>query len=124
MDYCEYRSFGLLRIQETTSNPLLLGYFFDLSAHARRISIPFAMLISSRPFLPSNEKHTNKKALEMPSIPGLCICVFFADKSYLLLNCGARLAALRPGFLRSFIRGSRVKNPAFFKIGRYSSEST
>lgn len=29
--------------------------------------------------------------------------------NYLLLNCGALRAALRPYFLRSFIRGSRVR---------------
>ena len=37
-----------------------------------------------------------------------------------LLNCGARRAALRPYFLRSFIRGSRVRKPAFFRTARYS----
>ena len=30
-------------------------------------------------------------------------------------NWGARRAAFRPYFLRSFIRGSRVRKPAFFK---------
>ena len=35
-----------------------------------------------------------------------------------LLNCGARRAALRPYFLRSFMRGSRVRNPAAFSAGR------
>ena len=44
----------------------------------------------------------------------------FADKSYLFENCGARRADLRPYFLRSFIRGSRVKNPAALSVGRYS----
>ena len=39
---------------------------------------------------------------------------------YLLLNCGARRAALRPYFLRSFIRGSRVRNPAALRTGLYS----
>ena len=37
---------------------------------------------------------------------------------YLLENWGARRAALRPYFLRSFIRGSRVRKPAFLRIGR------
>ena len=45
-------------------------------------------------------------------------------KSYLLLNCGARRAALRPYFFLSFILGSLVKKPAFLSAGRYSSEST
>lgn len=35
-----------------------------------------------------------------------------------LLNCGARRAALRPYFLRSFMRGSRVRKPAFFSSPR------
>ena len=43
--------------------------------------------------------------------------------NYLFENCGARRAALRPYFLRSFIRGSRVKNPADLRTGLYS-EST
>jgi hypothetical protein len=42
---------------------------------------------------------------------------------YLFENCGARRAALRPYFLRSFILGSRVRNPAFFKGVRKFSES-
>ena len=37
---------------------------------------------------------------------------------YLLENCGARRAAFRPYFLRSFIRGSRVRKPAFLRMGR------
>ena len=36
---------------------------------------------------------------------------------YLLLNCGAFLAFLRPYFFLSFIRGSLVKNPADFNVG-------
>nr|DAY71985.1 MAG TPA: hypothetical protein [Caudoviricetes sp.] len=45
--------------------------------------------------------------------------LFFSDirLNYLFENCGARRAALRPYFLRSFIRGSRVKNPAFLRTG-------
>ena len=39
---------------------------------------------------------------------------------YRLLNCGALRAALRPYFLRSFIRGSLVKNPAALRVGLYS----
>ena len=39
---------------------------------------------------------------------------------YLLENWGARRAALRPYFLRSFIRGSRVRKPAFLRMARYS----
>ena len=37
-----------------------------------------------------------------------------------LLNWGARRAAFRPYFLRSFIRGSRVRKPAAFRAARYS----
>ena len=37
-----------------------------------------------------------------------------------LLNCGARRAALRPYFFRSFILGSRVSRPAFFSVPRSS----
>ena len=35
-----------------------------------------------------------------------------------LVNCGARRAALRPYFLRSFILGSRVRKPAAFRVAR------
>ena len=38
-----------------------------------------------------------------------------------LENWGARRAAFRPYFLRSFIRGSRVRKPAFFRTERFSS---
>ena len=44
--------------------------------------------------------------------------------NYLFENCGARRAALRPYFLRSFILGSRVRNPAFFRIGLYSGSAS
>ena len=40
---------------------------------------------------------------------------------YLLLNCGAFLAFLSPYFLRSFILGSLVKNPADLSVGLYSA---
>ena len=46
-------------------------------------------------------------------------CLIIAD--YLLLNWGARRAALRPYFLRSFIRGSRVRKPAFLRSLRSSA---
>ena len=57
----------------------------------------------------------------------LALCLFpyppSADNPYLFENCGARRAALRPYFLRSFIRGSRVKNPAFLRTGLYSASA-
>lgn len=43
------------------------------------------------------------------------------DKNYLFENWGARRAALRPYFLRSFILGSRVRKPAFLRAGRRAS---
>lgn len=50
------------------------------------------------------------KAPESIDFPGLLTCFDVACTAiYLLLNCGARLAALRPYFLRSFILGSRVR---------------
>jgi hypothetical protein len=39
-------------------------------------------------------------------------------KDYRLENWGARRAALSPYFFRSFMRASRVNNPAFFNVGR------
>jgi len=39
-------------------------------------------------------------------------------------NCGARRAPLSPYFLRSFILGSRVRNPAFFRTARYSGSAS
>src|SRR5690606_34850101 len=41
-----------------------------------------------------------------------------------LLYCGALRAFLRPAFLRSLIRASRVSSPAFFSVGRFASTST
>ena len=42
---------------------------------------------------------------------------------YLLENWGARRAFLRPYFLRSLTRGSRVKKPAFLSAGRVSGSA-
>ncbi len=108
----------LFRITAKTRDSL--DSALPLSANTRIVSISVGSRPSSRPFLSSNEQDTNKKALGMQAFQGLCICVLFADNSYLLLNCGARLAALRPYFLRSFIRGSRVKKPAALSVGRNS----
>ena len=64
---------------------------------------------------------TNKKKNPGNIIfPGFDIFVEIVSpetSDYRLENCGALRAALRPGFLRSFIRGSRVKNPAAFRTG-------
>ena len=38
-----------------------------------------------------------------------------------LLNCGALRAFLRPAFLRSMTRASRVSSPAFLSDGRLAS---
>ena len=40
-----------------------------------------------------------------------------------LLYCGALRAFLRPAFLRSMTRASRVSRPAFFRVGRLASTS-
>src|SRR5690606_14636160 len=45
------------------------------------------------------------------------------DRHQRFENWGARRAALSPYFFRSFIRGSRVRRPAFFRIGRYSGST-
>ena len=44
--------------------------------------------------------------------------------NYLFENCGARRAFFSPYFFLSFIRGSRVRKPAFFRAGRYSSSTS
>ena len=41
-------------------------------------------------------------------------------KTQRLENCGARRAAFKPYFFLSFILGSRVRKPAFFRTGRSS----
>ncbi len=43
--------------------------------------------------------------------------------NYLFENCGALLAFLRPYFFLSFILGSLVRNPAFFKAALNSSSA-
>ena len=43
--------------------------------------------------------------------------------NYRLLNCGARRAAFRPYFFLSFIRGSLVRKPSFFRTGLYSAST-
>ncbi len=47
-----------------------------------------------------------------------CIQFGLEIGTYLLENWDARLAALRPYFFLSFIRGSLVRRPAFLSIGR------
>ena len=42
---------------------------------------------------------------------------------HLFENCGARLAAFKPYFFLSFIRGSLVKKPAFLRTGLYSESA-
>ena len=52
-------------------------------------------------------------------VPGfLSIFELVCRACYLLENCGARRAALRPYFFLSFILGSRVRKPAFFSFAR------
>ncbi len=46
-----------------------------------------------------------------------------ATHFYLLLNCDAFLAFLRPYFFLSFILGSLVKKPAFLSIGLNSASA-
>ena len=62
------------------------------------------------------EKEQQKSSSAEAELPGLRYGV-----NQRLLNWGARRAAFRPYFLRSFIRGSRVRKPAFFRTGRFSS---
>ena len=51
-------------------------------------------------------------------VPGfLSIFELVCRACYLLENCGARRAALRPYFFLSFILGSRVRKPAAFRSG-------
>lgn len=66
-----------------------------------------------------NQRFENRKSPENRMVPGfLNIFELVCRACYLLENCGARRAALRPYFLRSFIRESRVTNPAAFSAGR------
>src|SRR5581483_146282 len=41
------------------------------------------------------------------------VCAVSQDDGYRFVNCGAFRARFRPGFLRSFARGSRVSRPAW-----------
>ena len=63
-----------------------------------------------------------KKKRRRKSAPlRFAICDRF--QNYLLENWGARRAFLRPYFLRSLTRGSRVKKPAFLRAGRQSGSA-
>ena len=63
-----------------TSNPLR----FTISANSRAVSIPVATLLSSRPFLSSNEHDANKKALGMQAFQGF---VFASCSQITLISC-------------------------------------
>nr|DAM77474.1 MAG TPA: hypothetical protein [Caudoviricetes sp.] len=60
------------------------------------------------------------------------VCGFFLDFLrlckfafyYRLENCGARRAFFKPYFFLSFIRESRVRNPAFLRIGLKSASAS
>ena len=64
----------------------------------------------------TNKRNRRKKGPKRMR-SGLLISIFLPITAYRLLNCGALRAFLRPYFLRSFIRGSRVRYPAFFNVG-------
>lgn len=92
------------------------------SARARRRAVfPWGAVNGQRARQTPGPFCSNRKTPENQSFPGflsLLEAVGSADQR--LLNCGARRAALRPYFLRSFIRGSRVRKPAFLRAGRSS----
>ena len=54
---------------------------------------------------------------------GVCCSEWVIIDDYLLLNCGARLAAFKPYFFLSFILGSRVRKPSFLRIALYSGSA-
>ena len=53
-----------------------------------------------------------------------CITTTRSGVNQRLENWGARRAAFRPYFLRSFIRGSRVRKPAAFRAARLFSSAS
>ena len=69
-----------------------------------------------------------RKTPETLHFRGCCVLLFCISRmiriNYLFENCGALRAALRPYFLRSFIRGSRVRNPAALRTGLYSASAS
>ena len=64
-----------------------------------------------------NKREKRQKENPETEVSGFCTAL---KQNQRLLNCGARRAALRPYFLRSFMRGSRVSRPAFLRAGRSS----
>ena len=79
-------------------------------------NLDFASLLLGH-FLHSNEQKRIKKSPRMQAFWAFCIRFCSQVTAYLFENCGALRAALSPYFLRSFIRGSRVKYPAFLSVG-------
>ena len=86
--------------------------------------IPESLLLVCYYLVTSKQNQTEFQTKKNPVYPR-----FFLNTQgiilslYLFENCGALLADLRPYFLRSFILGSLVRNPAFFKVGLYSSSA-
>ena len=76
-------------------------------------------LRASSPSAKQDSKRTTKKACLQRKY--LQTSQNFGINNYLLENCGARRAPLRPYFFLSFIRGSRVSRPAFLRVGRRDS---
>jgi len=109
-DYCECKNEFII-----TSCILSLR----ITANARIFS---RMLTSAHHSCIQMNPKGYKKARECKH-SGLLISFWIRSNPYLFENCGARLAALRPGFFLSFILGSLVKNPAFLRAGRYSASA-
>ena len=112
------------------SNPYLSVNRRMLSANARitSISLHFSTRITANPrdnsqalralliisCFPMNYS-IQKESLEQAQ--GFFSHTAIRSNPYLFENCGARRAAFKPYFLRSFIRGSLVRKPADFKTG-------
>ena len=110
--YPYFRALYVISVRRTKSLPTA-SFRFHLAMDTLAVQLYTSSLPRRvRDFHPLERAHgAQTKKPKAYSLGLYCCC-------YLFENCGARRAALRPYFLRSFIRGSRVKYPAFFNNGR------
>ena len=100
----------------------LLSFMFDTKVLRK---IPESLLLVCYYLVTSKQNQTEFQTKKNPVYPRFFLNIqgIILSLYYLFENCGALLADLRPYFLRSFILGSLVRNPAFFKVGLHSSSA-
>lgn len=113
---------------------VFLWYFLAFTVQKPLQQIPFHPLteqlkidhtLANAPLVGTRKKKGHSPVFLLKNV--LYISLFLISpfpNNYLFENCGARRAFLRPYFFLSFIRESRVRNPALLRIGLKSASAS